>query len=68
LLTEQEIARTWRVLFRESPPDEKTFARAETLLDELRAESPLRHRLATELQELRKLRKPKPARRAASAG
>jgi hypothetical protein len=30
-----------------------TFERAELLLDELRAESPLRHRLTMELEELR---------------
>jgi len=29
------------------------FERAESLLDELRPESPLRHRLQTELEELR---------------
>jgi hypothetical protein len=31
-----------------------TFDRAEQLLDELRPESPLRHRLMMELEELRK--------------
>jgi hypothetical protein len=34
--------------------DEQTFEKAEALLVELRAESPLRHRLGTELDELRK--------------
>lgn len=34
-----------------------TFVKAEALLDELRAESPLRHRLGTELDELRLLHK-----------
>jgi hypothetical protein len=32
---------------------EEIFAHAERLLDELRPESPLRHRLETELKELR---------------
>lgn len=32
-----------------------TFDRAEELLDELRLESPLRHRLAVELEELRSM-------------
>jgi hypothetical protein len=32
-----------------------TFAKAEALLDELRPESPLRHRLGSELEELREL-------------
>ena len=35
------------------PPD--TFDKAEALLEELRAESPLRHRLSVELEEIRKL-------------
>ncbi len=30
------------------------FTKAELLLDELRPESPLRHRLGTELEEVRK--------------
>ena len=59
MLTEHEISRTWRVLFRESEINEDTFARAEALLDELRPESPLRHRLGGELGELRKMRKQK---------
>jgi len=53
LLTEQEISRAWRSLFRNAEPNEDTFAKAEVLLDELRPESPLRHRLGTELEELR---------------
>ncbi len=35
--------------------NEETFARAEALLEELRPESPLRHRLDGELSELRKI-------------
>ena len=35
--------------------DDATLARAEALLEELRPESPLRHRLGAELGELRKL-------------
>jgi len=53
LLTEQEISRTWRALFRSSACNDETFAKAERLLNELRPESPLRHRLGTELDELR---------------
>jgi hypothetical protein len=55
LLTEQEISRAWRSLFRGaiSGYTSETFAKAELLLDELRPESPLRHRLGTELEELR---------------
>jgi hypothetical protein len=56
LLTEQEISRSWRSLFRGKGIDDETFAKAEKLLDELRPESPLRHRLETELEELRDLK------------
>jgi hypothetical protein len=54
LLTEQEISRTWRSLFRGATDGtDELFAKAEELLDELRPESPLRHRLGAELDELR---------------
>lgn len=56
MLTEQQIARDWRNLFHCNPEEvcEETFERAEGLLEKLRAESPLRHRLGAELTELRK--------------
>jgi len=54
LLTEQEISRTWRSLFRSGGCTDEMLEKAEQLLDELRPESPLRHRLGTELDELRK--------------
>ena len=53
MLTEQEVSRSWRTLFRDSEWNEETLARAEHLLAELRPESPLRHRLDAELDELR---------------
>jgi hypothetical protein len=53
LLTEQEINRSWRSLFRNAKLNEELFSRAEQLLEELRPESPLRHRLETELNEIR---------------
>ena len=55
LLTESEVQRSFRNLFKtkDVPPD--TFDKAEALLDELRPESPLRHRLSIELEEIRKL-------------
>ncbi|MCC6124847.1 MAG: hypothetical protein IT426_07795 [Pirellulales bacterium] len=56
MLTEQEISRSWRNLFRSKELNEGVFAQAERLLDELRPESPLRHRLETELEELRALK------------
>jgi hypothetical protein len=55
LLTESEVQRSFRRLFKENQRNEETFQKAEALLDELRGESPLRHRLQEELDELRKL-------------
>jgi P2-related tail formation protein len=43
-------------LFRTQEIDEGTFAQAERLLSELRPESPLRHRLEAELEELRTIK------------
>jgi hypothetical protein len=54
VLTEQEISRAWRTLFRGTTKVDEVLAKAEQLLEELRPESPLRHRLGTELDELRK--------------
>jgi hypothetical protein len=53
LLTEQEVARTWSQVFKTGKIESASFDRAEQLLDELRPESPLRHRLTLELEELR---------------
>jgi hypothetical protein len=53
LLTEQEVSRTWSQIFKSGKVEPASFDRAEQLLDELRAESPLRHRLMMELEELR---------------
>jgi hypothetical protein len=55
LLTEQEVSRSWRQIFKSGEIEPSAFERAEQLLDELRAESPLRHRLTMELEELRSL-------------
>jgi hypothetical protein len=56
LLTENEVQRSFSQLFKaQDKINADTFERAEELLDELRLESPLRHRLATELEELRNL-------------
>lgn len=54
MLTEQEVARSWARLLK-AEINEQSVAKAEALLDELRPESPLRHRLAVELEELREL-------------
>ena len=55
LLTENEVQRSFRNLFnrKDVPPD--TYDKAEALLAEVRAESPLRHRLSVELEDIRKL-------------
>jgi hypothetical protein len=55
LLTEREVSKSWRTLFKGAELCEEDFSKAEALLEELRAESPLRHRLSTELEELRKI-------------
>lgn len=53
MLTEKEVSRSWSRMFVAGEIEAATFERAEQLLDELRAESPLRHRLTLELEELR---------------
>jgi hypothetical protein len=57
LLTEQEVSKSWRRLFQNQPFTADVFEKAEILIDELRPESPLRHRLSGELAELRTLHK-----------
>ena len=53
LLTESEVERSFRRLFSNQEVSDDTFAKAESLIDELRPENPLRHRLTLELDELR---------------
>lgn len=55
MLTESEVSRSWNKLFKTGIFTEVNFEKAETLLDELRPTSPLRHRLMSELEELRQL-------------
>lgn len=55
MLTENEVSRSWSKLFGGGSVESASFDRAEQLLDGLRPESPLRHRLSIELEELRKL-------------
>lgn len=54
MLTESEVSRSWSRLFKNGLSPE-AFDNAEDLLNELRPESPLRHRLEGELDELREL-------------
>jgi hypothetical protein len=54
VVTEQEVVRSWARLFKGVITSD-SIVKAEALLEELRPESPLRHRLSTELNELRLL-------------
>jgi len=54
VLTEREVAHSWAQLLKGGITAE-TLGKAELLLEELRPESPLRHRLGLELDELREL-------------
>ena len=55
MLTESEVSRSWNRLFKDSNFSIDALDSAEALLDELRPESPLRHRFNNELEELKKL-------------
>ncbi|SMP69408.1 hypothetical protein SAMN06265222_11232 [Neorhodopirellula lusitana] len=56
MLTEATVERMFREIVSTNQNSEETFERAEELLEtELRDESPLRHRLTVELEELRTL-------------
>ena len=61
LLTESEVQRSFRKLFNGGSIDIERLEKGEQLLDELRPESPLRHRLGIELEELRQLSEAKSA-------
>lgn len=56
MLTEAEVQRSFSRIFTREQLEPDAFEKAETLLDELRPESPLRHRLSVELEEIRKVR------------
>jgi hypothetical protein len=53
VLTEQQIQRSFHQLFQTSEVTIEQLEKAESLIDQLRLESPLRHRLSEELEELR---------------
>ena len=57
MLTESEVQASYRKLMKNWSVDPTTFEKAEQLLEQLRPESPLRHRLETELNEVRRLQK-----------
>ncbi len=53
LLTESQVQRSFQKLVNSGELTDVTFEKAEALLEELRPESPLRHRLGVQLEELR---------------
>jgi hypothetical protein len=55
VLTEEQVQKSFRALFRVGGVNEEAIDKAESLIDQLRLESPLRHRLAEELDELRRI-------------
>lgn len=55
LLTEASVERSFRGLLKGPEIAADAFDKAEDLLDQLRPESPLRHRLSEELEELREV-------------
>lgn len=61
VLTENEVSRSWNRLFGNKQFTDEAFDQAELLLEQLRPESPLRHRLTNELDELRSIQSRRPA-------
>jgi hypothetical protein len=56
ILDERDVINSWRSLFKGKEITRDSLAMAESLLDSLSGESPLRIRLAKELEDLRELR------------
>ena len=55
MLTEAEVERSFRRMFSSADVAPEAFEKAEMLIENLRLESPLRHRLTNELEELRRV-------------
>ena len=55
MLTEAEVQKKFSKLFTNAEVSEELLEKAETLIDQLRFESPLRHRLTEELDEIKKI-------------
>lgn len=55
MLDERDATRMWQQLFRGQTVTSQTLVEAETIVNGLRPESPLRLRLSTELEEIRRL-------------
>jgi hypothetical protein len=54
-LTERDVTTVWRNLFKGQAVTSESLTKAKSLLASLSPENPLRLRLATELEDLRKL-------------
>jgi hypothetical protein len=54
LPSQQDVTLSWRQLFQGSLITNETIAKAQTLLESLNPENPLRHRLAKELIQIRR--------------
>ena len=63
MLSEFDATRLWQKLFRGQAITSLTFSEAESLLSQLSPESPLRLRLANELEEIREIQQGKPSKR-----
>ena len=55
MLTEEQVQRSFRKLLDSAEKTPELFDKAEALVERLRLESPLRHRLSEELEELRQM-------------
>jgi hypothetical protein len=55
VLNEKDATTQWSELFRGQDITSLTLKKAQALLDELSPESPVRHRLAMELEEIRQI-------------
>ena len=55
VLTESQVQRSFRALFQGAEVSAELLDRAEDVIEQLRLESPLRHRLTEELTEPREL-------------
>ena len=55
MLNEGQVALLWERLFREQAVSPESLQRADELIEQLRAESPLRFRLEKELKEIRQM-------------
>ena len=56
MLNERDVTKLWRHLFNGQKVTETLLAKARSLLESLSPESPLRHRLESELEDIRRLK------------